>query len=801
MRHLLLSLLTISLALVLSGTRPAHAITATPTATPSVEWVVSLRPGWNLISIPLSLRPGYSASELVQDAAHNLVTLRQVAFLEGGRWVVYSGVTGLNDRPLTLGGGVLVYTNRAGFFIVGGENPFPDAGCPTYVTFTPTATPIATDTPTFTPSPTGTETPTSTPTQTLTASPSPTMTFTPTVTFTPSPSPTPTPLSAGVWQVHHAGTPAFAAENLAFHLSGSGDEFYLFEASSRRLWRHSVGQSSWQFVEDLFAGFPTSFQAEYCFWSAATSTLFLFDFQESTGSFLIASWNEMTGVSLFPDQNEGPIYRASYSVCSDPDNGTLFFYGGSVSGIPQGDLWQWEAGSGWTQLAAGQLLGSDTHPGGRTGATLAWDKSNQRVLLVGGRNLDSIAQGDLWSWQSGLGWTRLSNGSGGPAATDLQGAMLVWDSTSSRILLYGPGLWSFTTAWASLVPGSPNAPGNQPFTGRAPIWNEQTANLLYIYPDSFRAREQVYSWAPGVNWTIPNTGQVTAPSSYQSPYWAYNEENFVTTDGRQTWTYRSPDTWHLRNVGTNLSTARSGMSVAVDPVGERLFAFGGTNGTTLYQDLWQDSNPAGFELLDSGAFEGAPRRAAGLTYVASADTLYLFGGKPCIADNCPETNDLWSWQSGSGWTLSDDGTSPSAPSIRYEHGLFHADSTNTLLAYSGKQRRDGPTFLRFRDLWAWKSGIGWSLLDSGDALGGTATTSQPFAWDNATETLYQFEAGGQLWRWKRASGWVLIEDGTASHVPDFAQHLVVQPDGQKLWLIGGRTAGARELWSLTFATP
>lgn len=117
-----------------------------------------------------------------------------------------------------------------------------------------------------------------------------------------------------------------------------------------------------------------------------------------------------------------------WDVCRDRG---VFFGGWDTD-----ELWEWDPStSTWTERLP---LTGESWPPPRVGASLVFDTSVGRVLLLGGRRLSAETYfDDLWQWDGPTGtWTNLSLTTGArPPARARAGA--VYDSARQRLVIFG----------------------------------------------------------------------------------------------------------------------------------------------------------------------------------------------------------------------------------------------------------------------------------------------------------------------------------------------------------------------------
>ena len=138
----------------------------------------------------------------------------------------------------------------------------------------------------------------------------------------------------------------------------------------------------------------------------------------------------------------GPGPRLGAATAYDPARDRLFVFGGASgsAGSDLDDLWVLEgaargAGPSWTALAA-----SGDAPAPRRDAGLAFDASENRLILFGGRTSDGAVLDDvhalvLGSPATASSWRTLEPAGEGPAARF--GAAVAYDPASRRLLVHG----------------------------------------------------------------------------------------------------------------------------------------------------------------------------------------------------------------------------------------------------------------------------------------------------------------------------------------------------------------------------
>jgi len=90
-----------------------------------------------------------------------------------------------------------------------------------------------------------------------------------------------------------------------------------------------------------------------------------------------------------------PSPRVSAAMAYDAAFGRVVLYGGSVGGMPVGDLWEWDGEAArWNELDAGA---SPRSPGSRMQHRLVYDAHRDCLVLFGGASLTEEPR-ELWEW-------------------------------------------------------------------------------------------------------------------------------------------------------------------------------------------------------------------------------------------------------------------------------------------------------------------------------------------------------------------------------------------------------------------
>ena len=243
------------------------------------------------------------------------------------------------------------------------------------------------------------------------------------------------------------------------------------------------------------------------------------------------SWDGMKWSLVSADEN-GPAWRNFVPVAYDSVRDVLIFHSDKT--------WEWD-GHTWRSFTG-------TGPGEREGALMAYDVDRAKVVLFGGA-IDMEVKSDTWEWD-GEGWTQVSET--GPAPRFPGG--MIYDPLRQEVLMYSghfaestgefvdyDDLWGWNgEAWRQINTDGPT-PGHRNHT--ALVFDPMREQILLIGGRELNRPGDTWIW-DGVNWEeIP---------------------------------------------ATNLP-ARSGHSVAYDPLRDKFVFFGGVDrpGGKALTDTWE----------------------------------------------------------------------------------------------------------------------------------------------------------------------------------------------------------------------
>ncbi len=156
------------------------------------------------------------------------------------------------------------------------------------------------------------------------------------------------------------------------------------------------------------------------------------------------TWNGRDWTEVSEDNN-GPGYRSGPRMVTAGSR--VLMFGGHIFNTSYfGDAWAWD-GVTWSRVDHGPA------PGGRSDAAIAWDPDDSSLFVYGGLGMRpnagpgnlGVPLGDAWSMESGA-WRQLP-AAGGQITTD---ANAIWNrKTRSAVVMFGIACPDLTTAGSS----------------------------------------------------------------------------------------------------------------------------------------------------------------------------------------------------------------------------------------------------------------------------------------------------------------------------------------------------------------
>jgi hypothetical protein len=294
-----------------------------------------------------------------------------------------------------------------------------------------------------------------------------------------------------------------------------------------------------------------------------------------------------------------PGIREGPAMAYDSTNDVVVLFGG-YDGLNLDDTWEYNPGTNtWTEVFP------PSSPSARAYSAMAYDSTNNRMVLFGGVS-DLDWERDTWEYNAGTDtWQETTPATSPPQATTYH---LAFISTQDRILFIGQNLittlmetWAYNTASDSWVNRAPSA---QPSTrsGQAVVYNADLDRVVLF---------------GGFDASVP-------PGTTLGDTWEYDW-------GTNMWT----------QTATTGPAARTSSGLSYWSSIPATFLFGGRDGASYYTDTWRYPNTAGIRQWETVSTQRSPmgRRLFGISDETSAGKSFVFGGR---LGSGMLTSDTWS---------------------------------------------------------------------------------------------------------------------------------------------------------------
>lgn len=248
-------------------------------------------------------------------------------------------------------------------------------------------------------------------------------------------------------------------------------------------------------------------------------------------------WNGNDWIEAHPEHS--PATRYAATAAFDEKRGVIVLFGGtSQDGQYYGDTWVWD-GVDWTEVSPPQS------PSARQATVMYYDPIRETVILYGGSSYDNetmsnIFYDDVWEWD-GANWKQIPLEQSRRTSS---GAIVFDPFMQAPMLMDGEGVWTWQDA----------------------IW------FPLDYP-----RVPVKRWGSRLTY-YPSVQEIVLFGGYEA------EKAFDDT-----WIYDGQE-WH-QLISATPPPARNGHVMFFDQTRGTVMLFGGLNGGTFYQDMWELSRP------------------------------------------------------------------------------------------------------------------------------------------------------------------------------------------------------------------
>jgi len=503
------------------------------------------------------------------------------------------------------------------------------------------------------------------------------------------------------------------------------------------------------------------------------------------------SWN---GVRWAPvPTTEVPFGRAFHAIAYDEVHRHHVMFGGSPT---SGETWVLDH-RGWT------LRTPTRSPPARSAASMVYDPTRGRVLLVGGIDeLSGTELTDTWTW-TGDTWELLFADGPSPRAN----AAIAFDPERQVVVLvggHGTGAPSDTyeltaTGWVDRAPAVLPPPMETPAMTYVPALHA----LLLV--DTVPSGETAWLW-DGATWqpgptpdsaVLDSLGALaTDPDTGRVYLLAIDAAGFAPVLAELV-----GSTWRLLRTMIRPLSPRFLAAAAQDPVRREVIVAGGCvdqgDGFQYLDDTWRFRG-SWEPVVTTGTF---PERCdAQLAFDPSHGHAVMFGG----TSNSGTLDDTWVFANDTWTQIPRPAPAIPWPELRAQYGLVWAG--DRVLMLGGLTRRGGAPVV-LDDVWAW-TGTAWTPV---------ATTNNPpprvgaaYGYDPIRRRVVMF-GGSTLAAISQSDTW-LLDPATGAWSPGptgpparVGSSFVWDAARRSLVMAGGRftssgALAAEDLWELDLAT-
>lgn len=466
------------------------------------------------------------------------------------------------------------------------------------------------------------------------------------------------------------------------------------------------------------------------------------------GAIAAQTWSGLTPAG------EPPTARSAHDAVFDTATNQMLIFGGTTPNSDLNDVWSLRLGSSpqWAQVSP-----SGNAPAGRTGAAVAYDSANSRMIIFGGGlGRSSPCSNDVWVLSNANSlngtpiWTQL-NPTGGPPAPRIF-STAVYDPNSNQMIVYG-GNNCFTQG--GVFYGDVWTLSNANGLGGTPVWTQLSPTGTV--PAARENHTAVYDPASN-RMTIFGGNDSLAGGPSVNDVWVLTNANGVS--GTPAWSQLTPS-------GTS-PPGRAGSTAVYDPVSNRMMVFGGNNASGYFNDTWVLSNanglggtPAWDETASSGTLPPA-RSEHTAVYDPNANEMIVFGGLGLPGETA--LNDTWVLSDANG--VAGFQVIPGAlkqVSVGADGTVWGVNSANEIFMYNAQAQSwtQAPGELvqvavgsanavwginAIGEIYRWNANAGsWDLIPGN--LSQIAVGADGDVWGiNYASEIYQFSSSSQSWQ-------------------------------------------------------
>jgi hypothetical protein len=332
------------------------------------------------------------------------------------------------------------------------------------------------------------------------------------------------------------------------------------------------------------------------------------------GAFLSMLWLITLGISAglasyVPTEGWRPLISKDYPqpryemmMAYDSDHNKAILFGGTVersagNWTKVGDTWEWD-GNQWTQL------GPHVSPPARSGGAMAYDPKRKVIVLFGGSDNLGKRLNDTWIWDGHV-WKEVGNCDTCVRPPSRCCHNLFYDSTRGEVILYGgcndyQSFYNDAWGWNGKNWGHIDIQ-DSPIASGAPI----------VYDPNKQQAVGFLAWQPSGTWIWDKAGwskpsllslilepplrgnsmMANDPGTGKSLlFGGIKTENNLSTFFEDTWVF---DGKSWREVESILRPpGRWGHAIFFDTKLQKFILFGGYDGKSALNDLWEISVPS-----------------------------------------------------------------------------------------------------------------------------------------------------------------------------------------------------------------
>lgn len=424
------------------------------------------------------------------------------------------------------------------------------------------------------------------------------------------------------------------------------------------------------------------------------------------------SLSTMTWQQLAPTGSL-PRIRSSHSAIYDAARDRMVVFGGNIDDYTEyatSDTWSLDfSGNHWTELSP-----AGGPPWKRAAHSAVYDSARDVMIIFGG-GFDGSAQNTTWQLSlSGLVWTEVGLSPrprariGHAAVFDpMAGAMIVTGGVEAMFSGEGTldGWWSLSSSasptWTELVPSWSPPPGR---TQPVMVYDPARDRILVQGGYSYETGWMNDTWELGLDgnpvWSrIWSTGQ-TPPARYgQTAVVDEARDRLVLYDGVagssadvRVMPLTGDPAWSILYAPGDTPSLRTGHTLVLDTVRDRLLMFGGTWDGVELGDLWALPLDGSTGWVRIGT-DGPGRREHTAIYDPVGDRMIVYGGRV----NNVHRSDVWELRLDPTPTWSPIMTAGEIPPARSLHSAIYDPARHRMVIYGGGSMGDVYEFIG--DVW------------------------------------------------------------------------------------------------------